>query len=77
MKYHEMNREEVEETLNTDLSSGLTSDDVKARLKQYGKNELEEGEIREDQGETEKTEQFGDFIIFIIIFIIIIIFFFF
>jgi Ca2+-transporting ATPase len=44
MKYHEMNRQEVEEALNTDLSSGLTSDNAKKRLKQYGYNELEEGE---------------------------------
>lgn len=44
MKYHEMNTKEVEEALNTDLSSGLTSADVKKRLKQYGNNELEEGE---------------------------------
>jgi len=44
MKYHEMNTKEVEEALNTDLSSGLTSADVKQRLKQYGNNELEEGE---------------------------------
>jgi len=44
MKYHEMNTKEVEEALNTDLSSGLSSADVKQRLKQYGHNELEEGE---------------------------------
>lgn len=44
MKYHEMNRQEVEEALHTDLSSGLTSDNAKKRLKQYGYNELEEGE---------------------------------
>ncbi|MBB6443779.1 Ca2+-transporting ATPase [Bacillus benzoevorans] len=39
-----MNRQEVEEALNTDLSSGLTSDNAKKRLNQYGYNELEEGE---------------------------------
>ncbi|WP_071395392.1 calcium-translocating P-type ATPase, SERCA-type [Bacillus tuaregi] len=44
MKYHEMNTKEVEEALNTDLSSGLSTADVKQRLKQYGRNELEEGE---------------------------------
>lgn len=44
MKYHEMSRKEVEEALNTDLSSGLKSTDVKKRLKQYGNNELQEGE---------------------------------
>ncbi len=44
MKYHEMNKQEVEEALNTDLSSGLTNDDAKKRLNQYGYNELAEGE---------------------------------
>lgn len=44
MKYHEMNRQEVEEALVTDLSSGLSSDNAKKRLKQHGYNELEEGE---------------------------------
>jgi Ca2+-transporting ATPase len=44
MKYHEMNKKEVEEALNTDLSSGLTGADVKKRIKQYGNNELDEGE---------------------------------
>jgi P-type Ca2+ transporter type 2C len=44
MKFHEMNKQEVEEALNTDLSSGLSSNDVKNRLKQHGFNELEEGE---------------------------------
>ncbi|WP_338469875.1 calcium-translocating P-type ATPase, SERCA-type [Niallia sp. XMNu-256] len=44
MKYHEMDKKEVMEALNTDLSSGLAGSDVKKRLKQYGKNELDEGE---------------------------------
>lgn len=44
MKFHEMSTKEVEEALNTDLSSGLATSDVKKRLKQYGKNELDEGE---------------------------------
>ena len=44
MKYHEMNKKEVVEALNTDLSSGLTDSDVKKRLKQHGNNELDEGE---------------------------------
>ena len=44
MKFHEMSRNEVEESLNTDLSLGLTEEDVKMRRKQYGYNELEEGE---------------------------------
>ena len=39
-----MNKKEVENALNTDLSVGLTSSDVKKRQNQYGHNELEEGE---------------------------------
>ncbi|NMD69446.1 calcium-translocating P-type ATPase, SERCA-type [Bacillus sp. DNRA2] len=44
MKFHEMSRNDVGEALNTDLSLGLTEQDVKMRRKQYGFNELEEGE---------------------------------
>nr|WP_295971960.1 cation-translocating P-type ATPase [uncultured Bacillus sp.] len=44
MKYHEMNKQEVEAALNTDLSSGLTSDHAKKILEKYGYNELDEGE---------------------------------
>ncbi|WP_264737147.1 calcium-translocating P-type ATPase, SERCA-type [Cytobacillus firmus] len=44
MKFHEMNEREVEQALNTDIKAGLTEDDVKKRLKQYGYNELKEGE---------------------------------
>ncbi|WP_445488354.1 calcium-translocating P-type ATPase, SERCA-type [Niallia sp. 03133] len=44
MNYHEMNEKEVERTLNTDFSAGLTEDDVNKRRKQFGKNELAEGE---------------------------------
>jgi P-type Ca2+ transporter type 2C len=44
MKYHEMNRDEVKEALNTDLSIGLSESDTKKRINQYGYNELDEGE---------------------------------
>ncbi|WP_147532017.1 calcium-translocating P-type ATPase, SERCA-type [Bacillus marasmi] len=44
MKFHEMSRNDVGEALNTDLSLGLSEEDVKKRRKQYGYNELEEGE---------------------------------
>ncbi len=44
MKFHEMSRNDVEEALNTDLSLGLSDEDVNKRRKQYGYNELEEGE---------------------------------
>ncbi|MBT2708242.1 calcium-translocating P-type ATPase, SERCA-type [Pseudomonas sp. ISL-84] len=39
-----MNEREVEQALNTDIKAGLTEDDVKKRRKQYGYNELKEGE---------------------------------
>ncbi|GKU82414.1 calcium-translocating P-type ATPase, SERCA-type [Niallia sp. NCCP-28] len=44
MNYHEMNEKEVERTLNTDFSAGLTNEDASKRRKQFGKNELDEGE---------------------------------
>ncbi|KAB7669230.1 calcium-translocating P-type ATPase, SERCA-type [Bacillus sp. B1-b2] len=44
MNYHELNEKEVEQTLNTDFSAGLTDDSVKERRNQFGLNELDEGE---------------------------------
>lgn len=44
MKFHEMNEQEVEKALNTDFTRGLTGAEVTNRIKQYGYNELEEGE---------------------------------
>ncbi|MEH7122923.1 calcium-translocating P-type ATPase, SERCA-type [Bacillus sp. JJ1532] len=44
MRFHEMNETEVEQALNSDKKAGLTKDDVKNRRKQFGYNELEEGE---------------------------------
>lgn len=44
MNYHEMNERQVEEALNTDFSAGLSDEDVGKRVKQFGSNELEEGE---------------------------------
>ncbi|QED47482.1 calcium-translocating P-type ATPase, SERCA-type [Cytobacillus dafuensis] len=44
MKFHEMNETEVEQVLHTDSKAGLTTDEVNKRRKQYGYNELEEGE---------------------------------
>lgn len=44
MKFHEMKEKEVEQSLNTDFSAGLTEDDVKKRRKEFGYNELAEGE---------------------------------
>ncbi|QVY63228.1 calcium-translocating P-type ATPase, SERCA-type [Cytobacillus gottheilii] len=44
MKFHEMNEREVEQALSSSMKEGLTEDDARKRLKQYGYNELEEGE---------------------------------
>ncbi|MGG5253008.1 cation-translocating P-type ATPase [Neobacillus sp. SM06] len=44
MKYHEMDLNEVEQSLSTNFSSGLTADEAKNRIKQHGYNELDEGE---------------------------------
>jgi len=44
MNYHEMNEKEVEQTLNTDFSAGLTDEEAEKRRKNFGFNELEEGE---------------------------------
>ena len=44
MKFHEMKIEQVEKALETDFSSGLSQEEVKKRIDQYGLNELEEGE---------------------------------
>ncbi|WP_420848121.1 cation-transporting P-type ATPase, partial [Neobacillus citreus] len=44
MKFHEMEIKQVEKALETDFSSGLSAEEVKKRVKQYGLNELEEGE---------------------------------
>lgn len=39
-----MNEREAEEALNTDFDQGLAETDVEKRIKQYGYNELQEGE---------------------------------
>src|SRR3954467_4499145 len=44
MNFYKMNKTEVENALNTDLSLGLISSDVKKKQHQFGLNELEEGE---------------------------------
>jgi P-type Ca2+ transporter type 2C len=44
MNFYKMNKTEVENALNTDLSLGLTSTDVNKKQQQFGLNELEEGE---------------------------------
>lgn len=44
MKYHEMNPEEIREKIQTDFKRGLTEEEVSRRRKQFGYNELQEGE---------------------------------
>ncbi|RLQ95798.1 cation-translocating P-type ATPase [Falsibacillus albus] len=44
MKYHEMGEKDVEKALNTNFQCGLQEEEVKNRRKQFGWNELDEGE---------------------------------
>lgn len=44
MMFHEMKEEDVEKVLNTDVNQGLTASDVEKKRKQFGWNELQEGE---------------------------------
>lgn len=44
MKFHEMEIKQVEKALETDFSTGLSSEEVKKRISLYGHNELDEGE---------------------------------
>ncbi|HEY2420485.1 MAG TPA: calcium-translocating P-type ATPase, PMCA-type [Neobacillus sp.] len=44
MKFHEMEIKQVEKVLETDFSSGLSAEEVKIRISQYGLNQLDEGE---------------------------------
>lgn len=44
MKYHAMSERDVEKALNTDFSTGLAEAEAEKRIKQFGYNELEEGE---------------------------------
>lgn len=44
MKYHEMNPEEIREKIQTDFKRGLTEEEVSRRRKQFGYNELQDGE---------------------------------
>lgn len=44
MKFHEMNETEIKQAMGANDATGLTDDEVKRRRKQYGLNELAEGE---------------------------------
>jgi P-type Ca2+ transporter type 2C len=44
MKFHQMPEKDIERSLDTDFSNGLSEKQVEQRLKQQGYNELQEGE---------------------------------
>ncbi|WP_141431243.1 calcium-translocating P-type ATPase, SERCA-type [Bacillus sp. 03113] len=44
MKFHEMDINEVENALQTNYAAGLTEEEVRIRRKEFGYNELDEGE---------------------------------
>lgn len=44
LKFHQMNQEEVEKTLHTNITTGLTRKDVHKKREKFGWNELSEGE---------------------------------
>lgn len=44
MKFHEMDINEIEKTLATDYSSGLSTEEAEKRIRQHGYNELDDGE---------------------------------
>ncbi|WP_223588585.1 calcium-translocating P-type ATPase, SERCA-type [Neobacillus bataviensis] len=44
MKFHEMEINQVEKALETDFSTGLSQEEAKSRIAEYGLNELDEGE---------------------------------
>ncbi|MBA4538086.1 calcium-translocating P-type ATPase, SERCA-type [Bacillus aquiflavi] len=44
MKFHQMNKDQIEKILKTNAQTGLSEQEVKKRIQQYGFNELEEGE---------------------------------
>ncbi|MED3661468.1 cation-translocating P-type ATPase [Ureibacillus sp. FSL K6-8385] len=65
MNYHTMNVSEVEKSLNTNLFEGLTEQEAKKRLEQYGYNELE---IYKKQSDLWLFfRQFKDFLVIILL----------
>ena len=44
MKLVEMDKEQLQSAFNVDMKKGLSHQEAKKRLKQYGQNELAEGE---------------------------------
>ncbi|MCA1030011.1 calcium-translocating P-type ATPase, SERCA-type [Bacillus timonensis] len=65
MNWHEMRKEDVEKTVNTNFRDGLTEKDVKLRQKQYGYNELKEAE--RPSAILVFLEQFKDFMVLVLL----------
>ncbi|WP_078547238.1 calcium-translocating P-type ATPase, SERCA-type [Litchfieldia alkalitelluris] len=65
MKWYRMGKEDVENTLSTDLETGLSDKAVKERQKQYGFNELKEAD--RPSALLVFLEQFKDFMVVVLL----------
>ncbi|MEK4875205.1 calcium-translocating P-type ATPase, SERCA-type [Bacillus sp. FSL W8-0102] len=65
MKFYEMERPDIEKKLNVNLEKGLNSKEVEKRRKQFGVNELEEGESQ--SAFKLFISQFKDFMILVLL----------
>ncbi len=63
--YHSMTVNNTAQKLNTDIKSGLTNDEARSRLREYGKNELKEKKKKNIF--VKFLEQFNDFMIIILL----------
>lgn len=44
MRFYQLTQEEVEKALNTNFHQGLTDEEMKRRVQEFGYNELKQGE---------------------------------
>ncbi|MDH5161133.1 calcium-translocating P-type ATPase, SERCA-type [Heyndrickxia oleronia] len=65
MMFHEMKEKDVEKILNTSIENGLTASDVEKKRKQFGWNELQEGE--KQSAFLLFISQFKDFMILVLL----------
>ncbi len=63
--WHTIKKEEIEKMLHTDLKNGITEEEAKKRLQEYGKNILEEK--KKENIFVKFIKQFNDFMIIILI----------
>ena len=63
--WHTIKKEEIEKMLHTDLKNGITEEEAKKRLQEYGKNILEEK--KKENIFVRFIKQFNDFMIIILI----------